>query len=191
MKKIILGLFIGILIISCCEDQVVASYKLNQSERNLIPFTDFKRLNYKDQNNDKLIGLTQPKKYEIETDRDGPESCDLREFESMDNFIAFENRDFVFRLSVSKLNETVIFQMDKSILDSINSQEYFSLDCESSSIYYEELITDISLQNFDFENILIFSDCDNISEINRVIYSKEKGIEFIEYDNNNYIKLED
>ena len=192
LKKIILLVFFGTLLISCCEDEIVASYRLNESERNLIPFTEYSRLNYKNQNGEKLIGLTQPKENKIAVVDSGPETCDLREYESMNNFIAFENRDFVFEIVLNKANDDLLFfEINESILDSVNSQKKFLLDCERASIYKEEYIVNVSLMGFNFENVFIFKDCNNASEIKQIVYSKERGIEFIEYDNENYLRLND
>ncbi len=192
MKKIILLVFFGILLISCCEDEIVASYRLNESERNLIPFSEYSRLNYKNQNGENLIGLTQPKENKISIVNSEPETCDLREYESMTNFIAFENRGFVFEIVLNKANDDLLFfEINESILDSVNSQKKLLLDCERASIYREEYIVNASVMGFNFDNVFIFKDCDNTSEIKQIVYSKERGIEFIEYDNENYIKLND
>lgn len=182
-----------IILTSCCKDDIVTSYRLTDSERNLIPFIDFNRIPYTNQDGINFTGLAQPKEYKIDSERLGAESCNIRETESMYTFIGFENKDFVFQLTVSKYSDDLVeFKINKSILDSINSQEYFSLQCNGASIYKEDTSkTNISLHGFDFEDVLIFKDCENVSEINQIIYSEDKGIEFIEYDNENYLKLND
>ena len=53
----------------------------------------------------------------------------------------------------------------------------------------EERFINTSLYGFDYNNVLVFKNCETNSKINQIIYSKEKGIEFIEFDDNSWIKL--
>ncbi|GHA22989.1 hypothetical protein GCM10007103_00060 [Salinimicrobium marinum] len=189
LKKFSFLVIAGILLSSCCEEAIVASFKLNEAEKNLIPFTEFSRLRYEDQDGLQVVGLTQPRESKLSVESHGPESCDATEYEKVSNFIGFEDKDFVFQLTLEKWSDLLLFELYKGILDT-PSREFFSLTCEGFSGFRKELFVDVSVGEFDFQNVLIFNDCTGISEVNRIIYSKEKGIEFIEYDNGNYLKLE-
>lgn len=178
---------------ACCEKEVVERYELTSFEKDLIPFTEHSRLNYINEEGEIVVGLTQPKTIEIVTDYEDEESWSAWEHEKLTNYVGFEDREFVFEILVEKsaAGEQTFFEIRKSILDTFGSTQYFLPDCERENQAIEDLLTDISLHGFEFNDVYLFLDCYMESEIEKMVYSAEKGIEFITYKNGNYLKLQE
>lgn len=64
-------------ITGCCRDQIVASYKLSENDKNLIPFEQDSTLSYISQQDISFSAKAQQRKLEVFEERIGPDSCDL------------------------------------------------------------------------------------------------------------------
>ncbi|SLJ99793.1 hypothetical protein [Salegentibacter salarius] len=77
MKNITYLLIILFSITGCCRDQIVASYKLSENDKNLIPFEQDSTLSYISQQDISFSAKAQQRKLEIIEERIGADSCDL------------------------------------------------------------------------------------------------------------------
>ena len=160
MKKVFLILLFATLITSgCCRDEIVDSYRLNQFEKTLIPYNTYEELKFINEEENIVIINSQPKTTSISSDRYGPESCRLFETEATSTYLYIPNLEL--RLACVGL-------FDRDI---------------------EERFTDISIGEFNFQNIVVFQDCQGYSPITQIIYSIENGVEFIEFSNGKWLKL--
>ncbi len=189
MKKILPLFAITLLIYSCiCEDEIVESYKLNEFEKSLIPYTSYQELGFVDDEGNTFIANSQPKESIIDTNRAGPESCRLTEYEEETNFLNFQSKGILIKLELTADNFTY-FSLGITSENSDNNG-LFDLACEGLfNLSIQERLTDISINQFDFQNVIVFQNCSESTEIERIIYSNINGIEFIEFNDGKWIKL--
>ena len=181
--------FIALLIVSgCCEDEIVESYRFNEFEKNLIPYTSFEELRFIDNEGNTFVNNSQPKDHVVDVDRAGPESCQLTEYEQETNFLYFQSQDILFKFELTTHYETNFTLTSTS--ESTENNGRFELACAGlfgSSI--EERLTDLSIDQFDFQNVLVFQDCSESTEIERIVYSPVKGVEYLEFRDGRWLKL--
>ena len=186
LDKITLILFF--IISGCCNDEIVESFRLNEFEKSLIPYDSYNELTFIDNDGNTFIANSQAKESIIDTSRPGPESCQLTEYEYETNFLDFQSKDILIKLELSSLYDTS-FSLSLTS-DNSDNNGVFYLSCEGLfNLSIEERLTDISINQFDFQNVLIFQNCSESTEIERIVYSNINGIEFIEYNNGKWLKL--
>lgn len=172
----------------CCDPELTNSYLLTDYQKTLITVTDYHDLIYFDSLSNRFIATTQPKEKVIYTENEREEKCKYSEHERMWTFFNFLAEGFVIKVEID-LSYEAKFRLYK-INTGAPFGDYFDLSC--SGIYnfpIEEQITDISISGFDFKNVFVFENCSKVSDINRILYSPKNGIEFIEYKNGDYYKL--
>jgi len=54
---------------------------------------------------------------------------------------------------------------------------------------FDNRIENITLLDFDFIGVIVLKNCSGESQIDKIIISPEKGIEFILYNDESYLKL--
>lgn len=187
-SKTLISLLLIPFIHSCesCEDSgSTASYKLTADEISLIPFTEFEKLSYFDQDGNILLGNTQPKIIENLTSGQEDESCQYIEYQEISTFLAFQPIDIAVRVWITKYDKAN-FLLTHYYPD---SQETLRLQTDGVDSVISDNITDLTILGFDFENILVFKSLNKESDTKQILYSIENGIEFIEYRNGSYLKL--
>ncbi|MGB1448386.1 MAG: hypothetical protein ACPG8F_00960 [Flavobacteriaceae bacterium] len=50
-------------------------------------------------------------------------------------------------------------------------------------------LTDLSINQIDFQQILVFQNCSEATEIERIIYATNTGIEFMAFSDGKWLKL--
>lgn len=175
----------------CCEDEIVRSYRLNTFEKSLIPFHSSQKLTFIDEEGNIFFAHRGPKKVLIDTERSGPESCQLTEYEKETASIAFQSNDGREVLSIWLELTSYGTSFSLSGVKNSSSIEQFELGCDAVNLSIEERFTDVSMDQFDFKNVLIFQNCATSSEIERIIYSRVNGIEFIAFKNGKWLKLDE
>ena len=189
MKKILFLIAVTLLFYGCgCEDEIVESYKLNEFEKSLIPYESYQELSFIDDEGNTFIANSQPKENIIDTNRAGPESCRLTEYEEETNFLNFQSKNILIKLELTADNFTY-FSLGITSENSDNNG-LFDLACEELfNLSIQERLTDISINQFEFQNVLVFQNCSESTEIERIVYSNINGIEFIEFNNGKWLKL--
>lgn len=188
MKKIFSIFAVSLIIHSCCKDEIVESYKLNVFEKILIPYTSYQEFNFIDDQGNTFIANSQPKESQIYTDRVGPESCRLIEFERETNFLNFQSKGILIKLELIA-DEFTYFSLRITSENSDNNGR-FDLGCQGLfNLSIQERLTDISINQFEFKNVLVFQNCSESTGIERIVYSNINGIEFIEFDDGKWLKL--
>lgn len=172
----------------CCKDEIVKIYRLNNFEKSLIPYNSYQELSFIDDEGNMIIANAQPKESIIETRRPGPESCQLTEYEKEKSSLNFPFNDIVIRLDLESGSSTH-FTLIASSENTFNNGN-FEIACEGLfNFSIQERLTDVSINEFDFQNVLIFQDCRESTEILQIVYSSINGVEFIEFKDGKWFKL--
>ena len=187
MKRISLMFFI-LLFTSCCKDQIVNSFLLTDFEKEIIPYSGGENFTFVNENGESITAVSTPVERITDTERPGPESCDLSEYQMLNSRLRFQSLQFDIAIEITSLFGS------KMQLRDIRYGEYdfrrFYLEREYGELpTIEESLKDISIADFHFENVLVFRNYDESSELHRIIISPQIGIVFIEYNNGNYLKI--
>lgn len=183
--KITYTFLLAILITSCCKEEVIASYPLSNYEKELIPYNGNNEIEYINEEGEIIIAITTPAIIETNNWKPGPGGCSYHKYQRSYSYLTFDSENFTLKLEVYKLFDgffTITIKRDES--DSINQGCRIPLDRP-----IEEKITDVSVGEYEFSNVVVFENCDFESDISRVIFSPERGMEFIEFNNDSYYKI--
>jgi len=165
----------------------VASYIFTSFERNIIPYSGAENYTFVDENGESITAVSTPVKLITDTERPGPESCELSQYQELKSRLRFESLNFDIAIEINS-----IYQTHMQLFD----QRYGEYDIRRLHLereygefpFLEESLRNLSIAGFDFENVLVFNDNNDHSELHRIIYSPQNGIEFIEYDNGSYLR---
>lgn len=191
MKKIIILILTLVLISGCCDREIVASYRFNEFEKNLIPYDKFEDYFFINNIGEKFVIRSQPKTSSIERETPGPESCAVTEFPVESNYLRFGPLDLLVKFNLAKRGDTFFTLITTSELHPEFNQR-FRLACKG--LFEKDIkdrLTTISVHELHFEDILIFKSCEPDAAIKQIFYSPENGIEFIDFANGNWLKLID
>ncbi|WP_289040500.1 hypothetical protein [uncultured Zobellia sp.] len=189
MKLYKLSFLLFLVLGGCCKDEIVESKELNEFEKSLIPYNSFQELNFIDEQGNTVIANSQPKESIFDKRRAGPESCRLFEYEREINSLNFQSQNILIKIELN--NESLTDFFLTVIREHALPNEKFDLACdELFSLTIQERLTNLTVNQFDFENILVFQNCSESAEIVKIIYSPTNGIEFIEFDNGTWLKLD-
>lgn len=190
MKNNLLLIFLCLILVGCvCKDEIIASYKLNDFERTLIPYTSFQDIKYIDAEGTVYFGHSQPLLRTTESYKSGPESCGRTEFEQITNFLSFYGKDFILSLELARREQT-FFEITSFSDEKPKLRGGFILAC--TGLFNKEIkerLTDINTAGFHFENVLVFQNCRSSSLIDTILYSKANGVEFIKFHDDTWLKL--
>jgi len=186
--KIISVVILVFSLTACCEPELIASYLLTDYEKSLITTTDYHDLIYLESSGQRFLATTQPRERVINTQSERGEKCGYTEHERIWTFINFERKGFSIKVEID-LADGQNFWLYKYANDSASRDAEFNLNCGGNPIPFEYQITDISISGFNFRNVFVFEDCSKKSDMTRIIYSAKNGIEFIEFKNGDYYKL--
>ena len=190
MKNFV-SLFVVVLTISsCCKDEVVGTHRLSDNQKSIISYDGSEELTFIDQNGDLHNALTTRDDATIDTYRRGTESCDLVETEELLSSLIFQTSDISLielRLFADIFTSFNLFAKASTS----ESRKGFNLVCEDiEEVLIEENFQDVVIGQFEFQNVLVFQSCLENSQIQQIIFSKENGVEFIEFsDPDKWLKL--
>ena len=185
------SLIICFIMSGCCNEDLTGSYELSDYSKSLVPFTDYNELNYINELGQRKIATTQPRIIETKTDKPGPESCQYSEYETLSNFINFQNPEFSVQIDMLSNNGKASFGIRYLEVGNDNSIENFDLENYNISMDdYKEAKKDTTIFDFTFNEVYIFSNEEN-RKIKTIIFSSTgRGIEFIEFKDGSFLKLE-
>jgi hypothetical protein len=193
MKKTISYLIIIILTISCCQNEIIASYEISDDKKYLIPFELDSNLTYISQQNATFNAIANKKHLEIVKETPGPESCDYWAFDLLKSSIFIDTFEMKFEFILSRRFEdnqlTIIIKRFIKDGGYEYEQDFQIVNCDEQKYFSDELFTDIEINGFEFNDILIFESC-YLSDIKQIIYSPKNGIEYIDFKDGRYLKLD-
>lgn len=190
MNKTLFCIIIIFSILGCCRDQIVSSYKIAENQKYLIPFEQDSTLSYISQQVISFSANAKQKKLEIVEERTGPDSCSLWAFDVLKSsiFINMFELKFEFILSRGFGDDELILSM-KRLFQNGTYQDYQIENSNGRNYFSDALFTDIEINGFLFNKVLIFK-TPLMSSINQIIYSPENGIEYVDFDDGRYLKLD-
>lgn len=178
-----------VTLLGCCKSELIREDRLTEYEKSLIPYESFSSINFVDNHGNRVSATSEFKELEIMTYQE-EEQCDYETYEYLSVNIRFEYNDLVLQISIASFNDIVELGI-LSLKPAPPGHIHYSLSCIGDhSRPIENKLTDISILGFDYYSVFVFVDCDQGSEISKIIYSPEKGIELIEFETGDYIKLE-
>jgi len=174
---------ISFLLIGCCPDKSVCSNKLTDLEKAFVPYARMDNLYFADENGNKVRASIEPSEFETYSVQGGAESCKSEEYQKLSGAIRFFPRNFEISMEMETFYEGTHMTLTENLHKWVDVQTYsiggrndFSLACEG---FYEsnleERLIDITILDFEFENVLVFVNCDENSTISRIICSLNKG----------------
>lgn len=187
----LLSILIGMGITGCgCKEELIDVFLLSNHEKSLISFEGYQDLLYVNEKGQQIKATTQPRKVSLDKVTRGPESCEYREFEVINNFINFFDNGFSIKLKMEASGkDRTRFSLTYTIPESNNSKNEYFQDIINPS---NEQLIDIELNGFKFSNVYDFKNnfLNKDSKIERVLYSSEgRGVEMISFKDGKYIKL--
>jgi hypothetical protein len=189
MKKNLLYLLI--LISACCQDEIVYSNKLTEFEKSLIPYNSFDNSYFLDETGNTIRASFDPRIYENSTERDGLDSCLLKEYESLNGAFRFISRNLELTLNLKSSYEKRQFKINEYYYGSDNFGIDFFQGGEDifENIFFDLRLENVTLLNFEYIDVIVLENFSGESQIDKIIVSPQKGIEFILYKNESYLKL--
>lgn len=190
MKKIIISFILLCCLVSCCQDEIVTSYEISEDTKDIIPFNQDRTLIYVSQQDITFTASAKQKKLEINTERLGAESCDLIANEILTSSVFISTFEFGFKFILEKdWFDRLNFHVERYWKD--GGSQIFKTDCDQSSFYNADSFTDIVINGYSFSNVLIVDNCQADSGIDRIIFSPENGIEYVDFNDGRFLKLVD
>ena len=191
IMKILHRLLFLLILSSCCQDEVVYSNKITEFEKSLIPYLSFDNDFYSDQNGNSIRASFDPREFKTSTERPGPESCQLDEYQNLTGSFRFISLDLELTLTLSTFFERRQFKVNEYYYGDENLGIDLFQDCNNDYLNepFENRIKNIELLDFQFTNVIVIEDCSIESQLDKIIVSPEKGIDFILFKDNSYLKL--
>ncbi len=178
MKNAFFLLLISLLLYSCkCEREEVGRNLLITENKEYLN-TNKRIVEYYNQDNVIVKANFDGAKTIISEDKEGPEVCSY-----ITNEKATEN--FVF----GSYSGTVFFYNTVLYIELYNGVErnvFNLLDIPDAK--YDNALQNITLNGFTFNNVLVFVKVSEGGSINKIIYSKTNGIEFILFEDGTWYK---
>lgn len=182
MKNSYIILILLIIFTGCCQNEIIQTSFLSESEKHIIPYTSFQNLNFVDDEGTIFTATTSPAENEIITEYVYPHGCEQKEVEILKSSLSIPLKDLNINIELRA--------DDRNSLSVLNSTYPYGYACQSSYDYHiQELYMDITLYEFEFKNVILFEDCSVGGEVERIIYSTTNGIEFIELTYGRWLKL--
>lgn len=180
MKKIILLCSIIIFCGCVCNNEEVGTRMIDIDNKEYLKNTS-EKIPFKDQDGNTLIANFEAVNYYTVREDEGPESCEYITYEYGKRKFFIGKYEGEFNISYSNFYLSI---------HNYVAFNYLSLD---NNIIIEKIGTltqDIELAGFSFNNVLVFENLNKkeIWDIEKIVYSKENGIELILFRNGNWYK---
>lgn len=182
-KKGIWGFMVLSLLLSVysCTCRELSDEFLTQYQRTLIPYTTAAPLLFVDQNKQQITGSVTDKISDSYL-YDRTESCDPANAERQRATVNIPSKGLSLEVRVNALAPTFEIAFDESV---------YTPSCPFNEDLAQTL-TDIEVDGFVYQNVFRFEYCIFLeSNIAFIIFSEERGIEYIKYDDGSYLKLMD
>lgn len=179
---------IGILVLtmSCgCPDDGTDNFMLNEFENGIIPFQSTTSVNFTDENSNQISGSYSEKETIIQDiDSGNDEECFATNIETQFIILTIPNENLSLEITLGKSRG------NRTTFTIENIPDLFVIDeCLGIVENIEQKLTNIIIEGFEFNSVYEFKSCSENSSIERIIFSRQNGIEFIKMNNNRYLKL--
>lgn|GEM_PF-2082522 len=177
MKKMIL--FSLFCIAGCtCNNEELSKNLINSANKEYLK-TNSETVLFKNQNNTDIIVQFESSSFVTSKDDVGPESCEYNTYEYGKRM--FNMGDYSGQISID-YNSNLSIQINDNV-------DYNTLLLENpQEENFDSLLNDIELSGFTFNNVLVLEKITEDGTINKIIYSKTHGIEFILFQDGTWYK---
>lgn len=179
MKKMIL-LFSVLMFYSCvCNNEEVGTQMVDIENKEYLKNTS-EKITFVDQDGNALNADFEAANYYTQREDIGPESCEYITYE-------YGKRKFIIGKYQGEFNiDYTNFYLS---IHNYVASNYLFLE-ENSIGKIDALTEDAEVAGFSFNNVIVFENRDkkDIWDIEKMIYSKENGVEFILFRNGNWYK---
>lgn len=179
MKKMIL-LFSIMIFYSCvCNNEEIGTRMIDIDNKEYLKNT-FEKIPFVDQDGNTLIADFEIVNYYTVREDEGPESCEYVTYE-------YGKRKFIIGKYEGEFN--IDYSNFYLSIHNYVASNYLFLE-ENTIEKIDALTENIELAGFSFNNVIVFYNRDkkDIWDIEKLIYSKENGVEFILFRNGNWYK---
>lgn|GEM_PF-5837561 len=177
------GVLVAILLLSLysCTCLELSDEFLTQYQRSLIPYEMATPLVFIDQNKQQVNGSVTDKISDSYL-YDRTESCDPANAERQRATVKIPSKGLSLEVRVNALAPTFEIAFDESV---------YTPSCPFNE-NLAQTITDVEVDGFVYQDVFRFEYCIfQDSNIAFIVFSEERGIEFIKYDDGSYLKLMD
>lgn len=179
MKKTIL-LFSVVLTYGCvCDNEEVGTQMVDISNKEYLKSIS-EKIPFVDQDGKILIANFEAANYYTQREDMGPESC---------NYVTYEYGKRKFFIGKYEGEFNINYSNFYLSIHNYVASNYLFLG-ENTIEKIDALTQDVELAGFSFNNVIVFENRDkkDIWDIEKMIYSKENGVEFILFKNGNWYK---
>jgi len=178
----------------CCKPELRHQFELSAIQKEAIPYTDNQKISFIT-NSGYNFDLDVTLSTDFIIPMDFERGCFYDEFEKILATITSENPKLTISISSTALPE---WESDISIYDlelQVNNK-WFYPDCQIGN-YSAIDFADTTIYNRHFKNAMVFELCYDYTNkgdtsaiyFEKIVYSKENGIELITFTNNDYYEL--
>jgi len=188
MKKTIhLWIFCLIFVVSCSTDEDPSTIRLNSFEKSLIPYDSQTLVDFSDQDGEILSVLaTARQQDELFASSSG---SDPKELEQISNQMVVLGADLDFIIQVGK---TIDGKTNFFIREQFEQQSFNASSCETRVDDLKPFLTELTVGEISYSQVFDFEICSlneaSDLELVRIIYSAERGIEYLEFENGDFLK---
>lgn len=179
MKKMIL-LFSLVLIYGCvCNNEEVGTRMVDIDNKEYLKNAS-EKIAFVDQEGNTLIANFEAVNYYTQREDEGPESCEYITYEYGKRKFTIGKHEGEFNIDYSNFSLSIHNYVASNVLSL--SENYIEK--------IDTLTKNVELAGFNFNNVIVFENLEkkDIWDIEKIIYSKENGIEFILFKNGNWYK---
>lgn len=180
MKKAIL--FLLFCMAGCvCNNEELGRYMIDNSNKEYLK-TNSETVSFKDQEGNTIVAEFEAANYYTQKDDVGPESCEYYTYEYGKRKFNLGKYHGEINMSDSSLSIQINNYVAYNVLSFYNSNESI----------FDNLTQNIELAGFTFSDVLILErnkqNSSSIWDIEKIVYTKTNGIEFILFKNGNWYK---
>ena len=193
--KPITVLFLSILSIVSCkdDDENVLRFSLNEFEQSVIPFMQEQTMTFTNELFETASVLATKK--QVSEYWSGTGDTITAEMEQQSNEFIFTDHDLRFVIVIQKTDSNKTQFNISTYLSSTGEGDSvnFSISpCETSSENLETNLTNITVGSNLYEDVFVLERCSINNNVNtpiaQIIYSPERGVEYVEFDDGTYLK---
>lgn len=181
----------SLLFFSCSDDDIVATYELNDFEHSIFPaFDEETELQFSTNQGVSVVATVSPKEVSMNKNEvDG----DLVNIEGA--YSTFTINDLILRVYIVKVPQSPRLGLMATKNGSIEEDvDVYGVTTCGSGPFIENLetqLTDITLHGNTYTNVFVFNECylgEGNTNIDKIVYSTERSIELIAFKDGTYLK---
>jgi hypothetical protein len=183
-----------LMISSCvCNDDLIKATTLNDLEIDLVNLNSQTEFIYEDEQGRLLNAVANYADINVERDRRGPESCEYFQFETKETVIfttgfLLNSIYLTIRSSSSSLRTFSAYILETDVEGNVMRSRLNSVVLDQDGLSSSNLST-VTIRGFTFNNAIELTTDFEGSNIINMIITPLRGIEYIGYANDKYLKL--